>query len=339
MKDITKWWLDYMPLSEKEQKLITQIRTSSPILGSDEEFNLIEKEYFNRMPYCNISENTHHLTFSDCATNFINGLFDKYVDDETLVLYTNNEHDNVKKNLQKCKNTLEVEYYPIIKPLKLQNIINECKKYKKVFVYMIGTQISTGEITPQIFFEKLKQQLVYNKIDHTIVLDDVHGMFLVPRDYSLFDYIIYTAHALIKHYDMGIMISKDRFMGIQAINWGKEYLEMLDVVLKRKEKLRIFPYVMKNEFYEILLNEGFGICEDTSPQIFSLKTNNIFYTKKMYDILDSYEVRVEGMEHTNKYLRFRAQQFIQYPENLNKGLEVVYNILSSANITNNDEDK
>jgi hypothetical protein len=45
------------------------------------------------------------------------------------------------------------------------------------------------------------------------------------------------------------------------------------------------------------------------------------------------------MEHTNKYLRFRAQQFIQYPENLNKGLEVVYNILSSANITNNDEDK
>jgi hypothetical protein len=40
------------------------------------------------------------------------------------------------------------------------------------------------------------------------MIDDVHGMFLIPRDYSIFDYILYTAHSLIPNYEMGFLISK-----------------------------------------------------------------------------------------------------------------------------------
>lgn len=330
MKDITKWWIDYIPLNEKEQHLITKVNSTSPQESSDIEFDEIEREYFSRMPFCNISENTHHITFSSCATDFINGLFEKYVDNETLVIHSNNEHDNVVKNWQQCKNTLEVNYDTEIKPLNVHRIINESKKYKKVFVYIIGTQISTGQITPQLFFEKLKEQFIINNIKHTIVLDDVHGMFLTPRDYSIFDYVLYTAHALIKKYDMGIMVSKDKFMGNQAINWGKEYLEMLDVILKRKEKMRLFPQIMREEFYEEILSNQCQLCDYVTPHIFSLKTNGMRFTTQMYERLNNYNIRLEGIDKPNTYIRFRAQHYIQHPEYLTKGLEMVYNIMESS---------
>lgn len=329
MKDITKWWINYMPLSDTEKSLITTTNTQLPQDCSDEDFDNIEKEYFKRMPFCNISEKTHHITFSECATNFIDGLFNKCVDDNTLVIYSNNEHDNVKTNVNKCKNKLEVNYDTEIKLLKTTRIINESKKYNKVFVYIIGTQISTGQITPQLFYEKLKQQFMLHNIEHTIVLDDVHGMFIIPRDYTLFDYILYTAHALIKKYDMGIMISKDKFMGNQAINWGKEYLDILDVLLKRKEKMQIFTQIMKDEFYEKIITNRFALCDYSTPHIFSLKTIGVKYTQQMYNNLNGYNIRIEGINKPNTYIRFRAQHYIQHPEYLTNGLNMVYNILDN----------
>lgn len=329
MKDITKWWINYMPLTEEEQQLLLKTNTLEFKSDISKDFEKIENEYFRRMPLCNISEKTHHITFTNCATDIINGLFEKFVDDDTLVIHSNNEHDNVKKNLEKCKHTLEVDYYNEIIPLKTFRIINEAKKYSKVFVYIIGTQISTGEITPQLFFERLKQQFLLYNIKHTITLDDVHGMFLVPRDYSIFDYVLYTAHALIRNYDMGLLISKDKLLGIQSSLWGDEYLKMLDVVLKRKEKIRLFSHIMREEFYELLLQNNIGLCDYTTPHIFSLKTNNIKFTQKMYDILDSNAIRLEGIEQQNTYIRFRAQHYIQNSSFLVDGLDILYNILSS----------
>lgn len=330
MKSITKWWNEYLPLSEYEKNLLSKENASEPIFSSNEEFKALEKEYFNRMPFCNISEKTHHITFSQRATDFINGLFDKHVDDETLVIYSNNEHNNVKKNIEKCKNKIELNYEDDILKLKTFDVIQKCKKYKKVFVYIIGTQISTGQITPQTFFEKLKSEFIKNNIQHTIVIDDVHGMFISPRDYSLFDYILFTAHALIRPYDMGFMISKDKFMGIQAYNWGCEYLEMLDVILKRKEKLKLFSYVMKEEFIELLINERISLCEYTTPHIFSLKTVGYKFTQKMYDILDDNEIRLEGIDNPiNTFIRFRAQHYIKNPEYLENGIKIINNIFSN----------
>jgi len=40
------------------------------------------------------------------------------------------------------------------------------------------------------------------------VLDDVQEMFIINRDYSQFDYIVGTIHAIIPRYDTGILIYK-----------------------------------------------------------------------------------------------------------------------------------
>ena len=327
MKDLTKWWLNYMPLNNEEQKLIEKYNTTNPIIDGTEKYSVMEKEYFDRMPFCNLS-NEYHITFSETATNFINSLFNDYVDDDTLIISSCCEHTNVNKNLEKYNNKLLLTMDEIIS-LKIEQYINYIKQYKKVFVYIIGTQISNGVITPQVFFEKLKKILIYNNIQNIFVLDDVHGMFITPRDYSLFDYIIYTAHSLIRNYDMGLLISKNEKYGYKALNWGKEYLEMLDIIIKRMNKMRMFSYIMTNEFYEYISNGKFIMNNFTTPHIFAPMTTQYKYTQRMYDMLDKNEVRLEGIELKNTYIRFRAQHYIKNPEYLTNSIKMIYNILDN----------
>ena len=163
------------------------------------EYNLI----LERLKFNNISK--FNLSFDSCATNIINELFDKYVDDETLVLTTDSEHDSVLNNLKKCKNT-DI----IISHLTLnKSALERCRGFKKVFVYIIGTYCATGFIVADSFLKTIKSYLTTNNIKHTLVLDAVQEMFLFPRDYSMFDYVIGTAHALIPNYNMGILLSKE----------------------------------------------------------------------------------------------------------------------------------
>ncbi len=172
-------------------------------------FNSVnQKEYSlikNRLTFSN-SDNKY-ISFDSCATNIIDGLFKEYVDDDTLVLTTDSEHDSVIKNIKKCSNT---DY--VIKNFSLnKEALEKCKHFKKVFVYTIGTYCATGLIVSDIFFEEIKKFLVKNKIDHIFILDAVQEMFLLPRDYSMFDYVIGTAHALIPNYNMGILLSREKF--------------------------------------------------------------------------------------------------------------------------------
>ena len=67
MKDITKWWINYQPLDDNEKTVLNANIDDKPIFD-DEEFNTVKKKLFERMPCCNISEKTHHISFSSCAT-------------------------------------------------------------------------------------------------------------------------------------------------------------------------------------------------------------------------------------------------------------------------------
>ena len=49
MKDLTKWWLNYMPLNNEEQKLIEKYNTTNPIIDRTEKYSVMEKEYFYQM--------------------------------------------------------------------------------------------------------------------------------------------------------------------------------------------------------------------------------------------------------------------------------------------------
>ena len=59
---------------------------------------------------------------------------------------------------------MEINQYNDIRAFNFHKIQQSIKQYKKVFVYIIGTQNATGEITPQEFFMELKNLLVKNNV-------------------------------------------------------------------------------------------------------------------------------------------------------------------------------
>jgi hypothetical protein len=317
--NILKGWLSYKSIDDELSKKAL-LATRNNVYQECSDFS--DDNYFKLMINCNVNSSTHCLRFSECATDFINALFEKYVDDETLVITTTDEHDNVKKQLALCKNKIVLDYHNEVMCLNLSQVRREVKRYKKVFVYVIGTQISTGEITPQFFFEQLIDVLKSSNVEYKITIDDVHGMFLFPRDYRLFDFVLYTGHALIKGYDMGVIACKKSIcfdFGSQMCNWAIDYLSPLTLMLERREKLFMFRAIMEDYFADLLSTDGFSSLTRTTPHIFSMLIQNVKFPKSIIDMLNEYKIRIEnGGEKT--YVRFRAQHYIQKPELLIEGV-------------------
>ena len=307
--DLIKWYLNSDGYNEEEIEKLNMVRVENGITSSNEEFKRLTQEFIDRMPYANISSDNRFITFGESGTYLIQKIFEKEVDDDTLVISTDYEHNAVQDCLNKCKNVYKFKNDKI-RSYFTDELVRLSKNYKKVFVYIIGTQLSTGEITPQLFFDKLKDELVKNNIEHKILIDDVHGMFITPRNYDMFDYVLYTAHSLVTMYDMGMLISKTDDIGFKYYNWGVNYLERLDIVLKRKVKLMMFKNIMFQLLNKLFSDKKyFDYYNYTTNHIFSVQTRHIFYTKEEYDILDSYKIRIAERPMEVSWLRIRYQEF------------------------------
>lgn len=338
---IIEEWLTIDSFTKNELEIITRDRPE-PDLNKFDEFsnNLMTKNFFNLLPYSHLNYKTHKISFFEHATDAINKLFESYIDNETLVIVSNNEHENVIKNYKQCKNVYILDFDREIIPCKLDKLYIECSKYKKIFVYIIGTQVSNGIITPQLFFEELKNWLVLNNKDHKLIIDDVHGLFIVPRDYRIFDYIIYTCHALLTQFDMGILIAKQSLnvVGYHYFNWGMSYLEALKIVFKHPLKFYNFKYIMNQYFEKEIASNKLILNKNTVPHIFAPEIKGLNLNKSEFDEifyeLKKYDMRIEGeFDENNKcnsrlYLRIREGQYFTHPERLIPGLEIVKSILS-----------
>ena len=337
MDKLIEWYLCQDPYTEEEKELLKTLRPEFPEIVDNDTYSELEKEYFNRMPFCNISSNTHCIRFDESGSSFINKIFDKEVDDDTLVVSTTYEHGSVQKRLKEVKNILLLNSDNDIRGYNIEKVINEAKKYKKTFVYIIGTQLSTGEITPQMFFEELKQEFINNNINHKILIDDVHGMFVTPRDYRIFDYVLYTAHSLVNEYEMGVLISKENDLGLQAYNWGSEYLKRLDIILSKKEKMMQFKNIMIQYLNKLIADTStFRLYNQTANHIFAVETKGIYYSEKEYDKLDSYKIRVSEHKIANSWIRIRFQEFTrQTPEKAIEGLHYLFKVINKAMMIKN----
>lgn len=331
MENIIKWYFNLDKFNKNEIEILKR-----PYTFIDSPYNVsnyfsLEDAYFDRMPFCNITSKTHQISFNESGTAFITDIFKEEVDEDTLVISTYYEHGSVQTILNNISNKLLLNYELDICQYNLDKILYEAKKYKKVFVYIIGTQLSTGEIIPQLFFEKLKQAFVKNNIIHKMMLDDVHGMFLVPRDYSLFDYILYTAHAIVKDFNMGMLISKKNTFefGKKEYSWGNEYLKRLDIILKRKEKIFMFKHILLSYFNELFsVANVFSYYTQTVNHIFSIKTKNIYFTDKERLLLEKYNIQVSEHQNINNWIRIRYQDFISMSyEDIENGFNILENII------------
>lgn len=332
LDDMIKWYIDLDGFTTEQQSLLRVAREALPVISNDKDYDELCQKYFDRMPFCNISIETNTITLGESGTYFIDKIFDYEVDDDTLVVSTFYEHGSVQKQLKGVKNKLLLKSDDDIRGYKIDKIIKEAKKYKKTFVYIIGTQLSTGEITPQSFFAQLKEALVKNNIEHKILIDDVHGMYLVPRDYRIFDYVLYTAHSLVTEYDMGLLISKDGKFGKRAYNWLSNYLERLDIILSKKTKMSLFKNLIIQYLNDILKDSStFRLYTQTVDHIFAVETTDLYYSQADYEALDNYMIRISEFDMPVNWLRIRFQEFSRLsPEKAVEALHCLVKILKKA---------
>lgn len=298
---------------------------------SDKDFNdNIVSELFSLCPSCNITAFDYTVRFDLCATNLIKKLFDAHYDDDTLIITSNNEHKNVQDIIQN-KNVLVLDQDTEIHKLKINRVLSYTKRYKKIIVYIIGTQLSSGIITPNVFFTMLKNTLELAGCNTTLIIDDVQGMYIVPRDYSIFDYIIGTAHSVIGNFDMGILIQKNSNnpIGFKYYESSADYIKKMKIFLSNNQiALYQFYSVMQEAFSVELANPNTKIQLKSAPNIFNIQlgstvtNDSIHFSKSDEALFNKYFIHLEGLDGKciNQSIRFRAQEFLYYWKNVKKGL-------------------
>ena len=280
-------WVNDSPITKQELNVLFPGNNKYHTPDSE---GVIDKFFKYTDPLDYHLKQTHQLDLNSIgATQLIDQLFAYYVDDDTLVITTELEHNAVKANLKKCKNVLAIKTdqfnnilhndYSIIKDL-----INESKKFKKCFVYIIGMQNAYMIATPNQFFEQLKQEFVHNNINHTLCIDAVQEFFLTPRDYTIFDYVIGTAHATVSNHNLGFLIRKNNihsFCDPGLIDDLYLFLLQLDILFKRKNKLDSFKQVIA-QYFEAHFN-GRYIQLDSVDYAFSCKIDcNLSFEEYQY---------------------------------------------------------
>lgn len=343
MNSVTYNWIQHNCFNAKTLKFMNKFRPKK-LKGYNDLWNWeILVMQLKRLIPLGSSLDNHNLYVDENATALINAIFNKHVDENTIVITSNVEHNAVEDNLRKiqCKNLdfIRIKYHNDITSINLTQIKQaiQRKKYLKAFVYIIGTQITTGEVTPQEFYIKIKEYLESKGIQTIMVIDDVHGMYLHPRDYTMFDYVICTAHALIRRWDMGMIWSKTKeSFGIINCQWLKGYNDRLKMLMLNKDKFYTFSSVLKEEFNQYLLYPYIEYIPDSVQYIFSVKViapPRYIYSQKTWEKLAKLEVRLETQSYDKDnifYIRMRASQYITFPELLSSAIKEVKDILDKV---------
>lgn len=258
------------------------------------------------------NKDDYTIEFGDCATDLIKRIF--YKNKSNIIITTKYEHQNVKTILQNLKNIigsvgLEIVY---VNPNEVnrdpQKFNLDIVKNQNVLIYMIGTCISSGVTHATSFFDFIKAKALDSGASSvTVVCDDVQGMYMIPRDYSHFDYVVGTAHAIIPEFGMGILIRKKCVPSL-GYNYNiEEYRYLLDITMTQyKSKMMEFNYVMNEVFSDV-------------PNVNQNKIASHFFTytprdgrDDMWDniIIDKLDTSIHiegGVDNQPKFFRFRAQ--------------------------------
>lgn len=198
---------------------------------------------------------THCLDLnSQGATSIIKQLFEYYNDPNTLFVISDLEHPAVKQFIPSIKDHCYIirEFDDVfnVNQRLIDDIVQHSKHYDNVFVYVIGMQNAFMKPTPTEFYTKLKQSLTIPSI---VCIDAVQELFLTPRDYSQFDYVIGTAHATISNFNLGLLIRNKHVQGFNQdglLNRLAMFIKQLNVLLSRQQKLHSFNQAMTTYFQQ-----------------------------------------------------------------------------------------
>ena len=326
-----EWWLNKTKLSPEEDEIMSKDMDYVDSLngniydleislsennGDEITFMKLKNELFSKIPFSNMEN--FDLLMKKRATLHIKELFNKYVDDETLVITTYHQHFSVDLEIEKCKNIL---YYT--NGCDLSKVI----KYKRVFVYVIGMECDRGIRYDNTYYKQLHDKLATFKKPFIMVLDAVQEMFLYPRDYSFYHYVIGTTHCMYHGFDQGLLfINKNlvpkedvkSFTGYKRCDILERLNRGLDIILKRKDDILTFNNVISDSIDRTLFNNCKKYCSQNNFYSIGL-VGNFLYNKQCVDYINNIMLksRMEyagitiGIDYTGKenemIIRMRAQ--------------------------------
>lgn len=299
--DLIYNWLESFGYTENQISYLQEQRVENPD-GSLNGHKVAAENLFKLIPFNSFRNKTLSVDIS--ATSLIKKLFSKYVDDDTLVITTGSEHGSVRQELQKCKN--------VISPIchgKLRNDIDinsVCKPFKKAFIYMIALSVGDNHYLYNCDVKHIQEILKSNNIEFVTVLDAVQECFLLSRDYSIYDFVVSTAHALIPEYNMGMLFGTDRMGCDYACNWISSFITKLELLFENKSKLYMFNNIMSQTLSEFTQVDD--KLKDTSRAPF---VYNLADYKKRFSGLNDIEVEKGGVEPSDYTpVTFRAIPFL-----------------------------
>lgn len=212
--------------------------------------------------------------FRSGATYVIDKLFEDNVDDDTLVLTTGSEHPSVTNNLAKCKNVVKVialNYLVCDIQALITKIITE-KKIKKVFIYMIALSMGDSMYQSNDVTMHIMHLLDAAKLPYVTVIDAVQEMFFLYRDYSMYDYVISTAHATVRLLNFGIMLSKNsvkQYKSFYDIEDIEQFLKAHSIYEKNMKQMLLFHSMMYQVFAKYIQSDrNISVCSNYTPLFF-----------------------------------------------------------------------
>jgi hypothetical protein len=277
----------------------------------------------------NIKSDAFKIEVNRNATTIIDLLFKKYVTADTFVIYAL-EHTSIIKNIE------NVEYKCMLARTMLDNFNIEyfLEKYKesgckKVFVYAAG--VIQNKVVYQTFYEKLKERFISENIPVVFVLDDVQTMFIVPRDYTIFDHIIFTCHSILPCYDLGVVLSKQiSNLGSTDLKYLEDFIEIYKkIITKNLNNLQLFNFIITDYLSELLQNKEISISTQSPHNIVYITINDKVvkdFIQKHIEKLEKY--KIDFGEDT---FLIKANFILQCkPHEIVEGLEMLKQLLQKG---------
>lgn len=335
MQQLEKWVKDLKAsFTEDELDLIENGERPSKKEYEVQKYLAAEEEYFARISGCKLDTKTTKITVAKTCSDLIYALFKKYATADTFVLTSSKEHDHVREKFNPIPENRKIQL-DILDDNEIDFLIQKIKDSgcTKLFIYYLVTEISTGIWVPQQKFIKLFEKLENAGIPYVSVIDDCQGMFWIPRNYSIFDYVLSTAHSNLLRYAMGICISKmdAPIVGEKISNWLEGYIPCLDIFLTREKTIYKLRDIIISILKDKLDSSFYKITDRGDRRFLSIKLNkSLKINEEDSDILDNNDIDIEG---NADLIRIRCHQFINFPDNIITGITLLLKVLKDNQLT------
>ena len=278
---------------------------------TDSEYQNLVRLYKNLLN-CGILDK-YRVEVGPTCTYLIEELFKRYVNNDTFVLVTEQEHPAVKYFLN-TNNVYVLQVDDIDKKDVIKRILRKYKhsKCKNFFLIMAGVIPGSAKILNQNFFANLKQSLTANAIPNVLILDDCQGIYMVNRDYSVFDGILGTAHVLIKsNFEMGILLTKlPHKIGHINKTGLNTFKKGLEIICNHRQDAQKFNSIFRELLKDEIDGKAFEIKEEQASHMLVLQANQVPFNQKYADKMEPSEITFSELNSPIGMIRLRYQEAI-----------------------------